>query len=211
MLIEGYHLPDEDQHFKQFIPISNVVDGRRLYQWEKYVYAKPLIKQHNVALDIGGHVGLWSTFLCIRFAKVIAFEPIPALCELFMQNIAANNVELHNVALGADYGECMLDYRPANSGGTHITEQGNVSAKILPLDSLELPVVDFIKIDVEGFECEVCRGAAETITRCKPVIICEQKGGAARYGEKNDAIKFLQSLGMIVHCQVNGDYVLAWP
>ena len=69
---------------------------------------------------------------------------------------------------------------------------------MVTLDSLQLTEVDFIKIDCEGYEENVLRGAVETIERDRPVIIVEQKRdmATARFGlEPLGAVKFLQSLG----------------
>src|SRR5258706_82750 len=84
-------------------------------------------------------------------------------------------------------------------GETHLTAwiSGAGDIPMITIDSLELPVADYIKIDTEGSELNVLRGAEKTIKRCGPVIIVEQKPGHAQrfgYGEK-DALPYLQSLG----------------
>jgi len=71
--------------------------------------------------------------------------------------------------------------------------------------------VDFIKIDCEGYEENVLRGAIETIKRDRPVIIVEQKRdmATARFGlEPLGAVKFLQSLGYQVAQEISGDYLM---
>jgi hypothetical protein len=84
--------------------------------------------------------------------------------------------------------------------------------KITRLDSLEFPVVDYIKIDCEGFEYRVLQGAEQTIRRCRPVVVIEQKPHDAYskdYGQFA-AIALLQEWGMIKLDQVKDDWIMGW-
>ena len=79
------------------------------------------------------------------------------------------------------------------------------------LDDYEYNNIDFIKIDVEGFENQVVLGAKETLIRNKPIIIVEQKGFSNRYKETQfEAIDTLKSYGAKVIDQVVKDYILSW-
>ena len=79
------------------------------------------------------------------------------------------------------------------------------------MDDYEYHNVDFIKIDVEGFENQVVLGAKETLIRNKPIIIVEQKGFSNRYNETQfEAIDTLKSYGAKVIDQVVKDYILSW-
>ena len=71
--------------------------------------------------------------------------------------------------------------------------------------------VDFIKIDVEGFENQVILGAKETLIRNKPIIIVEQKGFSNKFNETQfEAIDTLKSYGAKVIDRVVKDYILSW-
>jgi hypothetical protein len=71
--------------------------------------------------------------------------------------------------------------------------------------------VDFIKIDVEGYELPVVKGAVETITACKPNMVIEQKGNDRFYGQdRAAALSFLMGLGMKQLDVISGDYILGW-
>ena len=61
--------------------------------------------------------------------------------------------------------------------------------KIKTLDSFNLQYVDFIKIDAEGYEPLVAKGAMNTIERCKPIILYERKEHPKRYGYQRDSIR----------------------
>jgi hypothetical protein len=80
------------------------------------------------------------------------------------------------------------------------------------LDDFAFDEVDFIKVDVEGFELQVLEGARETLARCRPIVIVEQKDFAGRYGgERYGAAELLQSLGAVVLAQVVQDLIFGWP
>ena len=79
------------------------------------------------------------------------------------------------------------------------------------LDDYEYNNVDFIKIDVEGFENQVILGAKETLIRNKPIIIVEQKGFSNKFNETQfEAIDTLKSYGAKVIDRIVKDYILSW-
>ncbi len=89
-----------------------------------------------------------------------------------------------------------------------------VAAECRRLDDFDLEEVDFIKIDCEGYELWVLQGAVETLKRCKPCLIVEQKpetGMEERYGvTAKDAIAFLAGLGAKKRLVIQGDYIFSW-
>jgi FkbM family methyltransferase len=112
--------------------------------------------------------------------QVEAFEPVP----LFASGIRAFNqprVRVHQVALSAAPGTARLHF-PSAAGGVDLG-QGSLSLSAGRPDKMDVPVktldefgfddVSFIKIDVEGHELDVLKGAAETIARCRPNLIVE--------------------------------------
>ena len=79
------------------------------------------------------------------------------------------------------------------------------------LDSFGFEAVDFIKIDVEGYELPMIRGGEQTIKACKPNIVIEQKGNEAAYGEPRDAaLVLLKSWGMMDLEVLSGDHIMGW-
>ena len=140
-----------------------------------------MIPPRSTIVDVGANVGNHTVFygLCGRTAKVIAFEPNPVANGLLRRNVELNrlgNVDLgfSHLALGrsTSLGR-VITPRELNLGGSRIQVTGGGSIEIVPLDSLELPECDFLKIDVEGMEIDVLAGAEETIKRCKPTIAIE--------------------------------------
>jgi hypothetical protein len=81
------------------------------------------------------------------------------------------------------------------------------------LDDLHLGPIDFIKIDVEGFELPVLKGGEETIKKWRPIICIEQNGSETKWrgAKKFEAVEFLLSLGMKLEKQLNyQDYLFVW-
>jgi hypothetical protein len=65
---------------------------------------------------------------------------------------------------------------------------GDYAAHIKTLDSFEFPQIDYLKVDIEGFELQFLKGAAETIKRTKPVINIEIKNTCERFGTTQEQI-----------------------
>lgn len=137
--------------------------------------------------DVGANVGHHTLFMSGVADRVIAFEPFPAVRKQMEDKISLNdlkNVQIIPVALGVRDED--LTYYPgegANSGiGTFIAENAsqNRVSHVLPVrhgDTLfaenELPVIDILKVDVEGFEANVFEGLKHRIAQDRPVIVTE--------------------------------------
>ena len=127
------------------------------------------IKRWRNCIDIGSNVGIWTRELASKFKKVYCFEPNPNFNECFRKNITENNIELFEFGLSNKEHTASQEFNSTQMTNT----PGNVQCRTL--DSFNLNNIDFIKIDVDGFEVEVLEGAVETITRNKPVINIEVK------------------------------------
>lgn len=125
------------------------------------------IRQFRNAVDIGCRDGEYSRYLQKHFEHVYAFDP--NCRKNFPFNVDMSKVTHFNCALGDEGGEIeMFGSGHSDKGGKH---------RIVPvfrLDEFELDRIDYIKIDVEGFEKKVLIGAKRTIERDRPVIIIEQ-------------------------------------
>lgn len=219
----GIWLPDDDDHFAEHLDKGPLFDDAGTYQFAKIMQAMGTVgatieKPLGLALDIGAHVGLWSRVLCAYFSRVIAFEPVDAFADCFTRNMLETGragVELHRVALGNHDCPAHMVTPAGNSGNAHVSRGGNSSASTLvrmrKLDGLDLPKVDFIKLDVEGFEAYVIDGADYIIRRDRPVIVVECKpGNAERYGlQQQEALyKLTRDFGMKVVWSKSGDHCL---
>ena len=165
--------------------------------WEEHDEHRVLcsyLRPGMTVIDIGAHIGVYSLLM----AKVVgptgcvyAFEPVPQFYERLLANIALNeatNIKPFQIAISDESGEIEFFvslphlFASFDEGGSSIfpyTPAHSQSIKVLTetLDSfLErqgIERVDAIKIDVEGAELKVIRGADKTIRRYKPILMVE--------------------------------------
>jgi FkbM family methyltransferase len=227
---DAWMLPEGEKHLCQWMrKVNDRVEGRLTYQYYKYRETPRWTrKERRVAVDVGAHVGLWSYWLARDFKQVVAFEPLTEHCACFEVNMALRGKwTLHHCALGDRDDTVLVEPRtPGSSGDTGIdpdAERSSLRAAVgergervdmKRLDEFELQDVDFLKIDCEGYELYVVRGAEQTLRRCKPCVIIEQKpevGMVARYKiGVTDGVKFLESLGAKQRKVIQGDYIMSW-
>ena len=134
------------------------------------------VKQWRTCVDAGANVGMWTRNLMQDFETVHCFEPNPVFIECWRKNIPADkNAILHEVGLGETESTANfalpLDQKLQREPG---------SIKIRTLDSYELDNIDFIKIDVDGYEDLLLKGAKETLANNDPVINIEMKRSKRR-------------------------------
>lgn len=151
-------------------------------------------KSFRVAIDGGAHQGIWTKRLSEYFEQVFAFEPIKNNYDLIEES---TRVIKFNRGLSNKKESRVMVPGSENTGQWHINpESDELGESFIPLDSLNLHEVDFIKLDVEGYELFALQGAKETILKNKPLVLIEENGLCSRYGvKKGDAGKFLKSLG----------------
>lgn len=173
----------------------------------------------DIMIDAGANIGLISLPLSFYFQRIIAFEPIPETYKYLEKNIIHNNItniDAYNSALGDRLGNIGMkfqgsDTRERDSGHSVVTENiynldkpiiPDVTVPITTLDSFAFPKVDIIKIDVEGYEPFVLKGAIKTIERCKPKLLIEHEWGhiICRNLISADIIKQIRELG---YTQIN--------
>ncbi len=154
----------------------------------------------SVALDIGSNVGNHAIFFDKYFSRTIAFEPNPSTYEILKFNARHSKaVTAFDTGLGDVAGEFDLWEDSENFGGSAIKEGakgGVVRVKVERLDDLglELSGLGLIKIDVEGFEANVVRGAKCTIGLYQPIILFEQHTSEFKHGEP-ETVRLLREMG----------------
>ncbi len=170
---------------------------------------RQLLRPGDVVLDVGAHIGahtLALSHLVGPGGSVFAFEPQRILHQVLCANAALNgltNVFARQAAVGEEAGKIVvpsLDYSQqkvfgALSLGDHPTGE---RVDVITVDGLKLDRCQFIKIDVEGMEEKVLRGASETIARLKPFLYVEND----RPDKSADLIRCVQSLGYTAYWHV---------
>jgi FkbM family methyltransferase len=164
------------------VRLDYLVD-RELRRGERELALLPfLAPRGKVALDIGANKGVWAAMLRRLGCDVHAFEPNPKIYRE-LERALKGKAHLHALALSDESGEAdflIPKYRRgySNQHGTLSRvrvdgEHGVVRVATRRLDDLGLEGVGFMKIDVEGFESAVIRGAARTIERDRPNLVVE--------------------------------------
>lgn len=135
------------------------------------------IKENDVVFDIGASYGAYALTACAMGATVYAFEPEKTICIDLLRNVVINNWKekciVSGMGLWSEYGLVnMKDYAP------HWPEQ-TISEKYI-VDTIDnivqkqnISKIDWIKIDVEGAEEHVIKGAIKSIAKFKPKLIIE--------------------------------------
>lgn len=133
-------------------------------------YAVNLCENRRVAIQAGGHVGIYPRRLSKAFTAVHTFEPDNICFECLVDNVSC--VNSYNLALGATNKDAHLQ-RYALSGWSKIVSFGTQPVQMITLDSMDLKHCDFLMLDLEGYELLALDGAKKLITECSPVIQLE--------------------------------------
>lgn len=211
----GWWFPDEDTHFCEMLDKNIAKGNRAVYQEPVRRRSLSFVKRRGVALDIGANIGLWSRDLCAEFESVMAFEPVEQFRACLEKNVTANNILVMPCALGEEETHIQMIVTEGNTGHSHVdqTSLGAGNVQMHRLDYFNLEQVDYIKIDCEGYELPIVRGAEQTIKRCRPVMVVEQKlhedTGKTR-DTQFDAAELIKSWGARELTRVRHDVILGW-
>jgi FkbM family methyltransferase len=164
-----------------------------------------------VVYDIGAFHGLLTLFFARRAAKVVSYEPVRENRARLLENIALNNIDnvtVRDVAIGAAAQTGVMQFDPLTPGFSKVvlpengqsgSGGGQIRVTTLDRDILEhsLPIPDFIKIDIEGFELDALRGARQTLSTRHPALFIELHGETMTEKKRNAAavVDLLHELG----------------
>tara|TARA_Y100001935_G_scaffold71429_2_gene59599 strand:+ start:2838 stop:5621 length:2784 start_codon:yes stop_codon:yes gene_type:complete len=195
--VNNYH-GNEDGYFYIYknCPISK--DIRNNIIWEKYIHEliEEYVTKDSICVEIGSHIGTCSVKLSKMSKYLYCFEPLIESYDLLCKNIVLNqctNVSTYNMGISdknkSDYLNFISYNNPGGSGligkyhsgyenSNHYLEnvhelKNEYPIQLKTLDSFNLGGLDFLKVDVEGYEENVFDGAMKTIQKYKPIIIFE--------------------------------------
>lgn len=132
-------------------------------------YHIELIKDNDIVVDAGANMGVFSVYAAVAHphATVLAFEPAQLVFDVLKENTKYYpNIRVFGCGLGEEEKQASLALTREN--GANFIGDGGVPIEIKTIDGLGR--VDFIKIDTEGYEANILKGARETIKEWKPVI-----------------------------------------
>jgi FkbM family methyltransferase len=184
-----------------------------------------LLHSPGTLVDIGAHDGLLTIPLArLPGSQVLAFEPLPSAFARLQSALRAafggapDHVACHHLALGDHQGSITLAMpvldgvaqeqwaSPAKDYAAHVSNRVAVERFTVPmrrLDDFALADVTAIKLDAEGAEYEILRGARETLLRCRPVLTLEVEE-RHRAGSTYAVPAFLDALGYDVFFELKG-------
>ncbi len=140
---------------------------------------EPLISSNDIVFDIGANIGVVTNWFAHRCQHVHAFEPHPDNFEKIksqkkLRNM--NNITVHDIALGKEKSRMQLhvkEFHGHHSLGDVVSSQtvGKIEVNVRTVDAiseeLKIDKINFMKIDVEGFESDVLRGASRLLQNKK--------------------------------------------
>lgn len=163
---------------------------------------RQVVRPGSVVLDVGANIGAHTLFFAGAVGpegSVFAFEPQRIVFQTLCANMALNsvlNVHCYAAAVGERPGAIvvpqLVPWQENNFGGLSLEGQGGGEAvEVKTIDGMGLPNCHLIKIDVEGMEIDVLRGATETIAAHRPVLFVENDRE-----EKSEAlVRHIDALG----------------
>lgn len=202
------------KHGKPWEPYMNVI-------FEKYV------NKDSVVIECGCHIGVHTVKLASLCKKIHAFEPMPNTYQVLAKNIRLNGIQnaiLYQKGVADKPGMTKYDWSiQGNPGGSGLANNPmgvpswcppmneDVPVELTTIDSMDLDQLDFIKLDVEGYEPLIIMGAINTIKKYKPVIVMEI--WKSHYTTEidlqyaNELFKDLIDIGYVVHYVSGVDYI----
>ena len=170
------------------------------YEMRKRQAFEAAIQPGAVVYDIGANVGYYSLLaseLVGAKGKVVAFEPLPRNLVFINQHVALNhlgNVTVIDAAVSDASGEAYFNLGASSAMG-HLAESGEITVKKVCLDEMlaegSLQPPDYMKVDVEGAEFEVLKGARKLLERYRPMLFLDTHQREAH----NPTITLLRALG----------------
>lgn len=174
----------------------------------RYLRDKYISSGENI-LDIGANIGNHSVFFATECGAnhVFSFEPQKDVFEILNKNISLNGLQdvctTYNMALGAGKGNAKIaSYNRNNCGGTSFAMDNGGNVTVISVDEMDFPEIGFVKIDVEGFEYDVLKGAERFLRNMNPVIYIEIK--EENFNKVNG---LMNSYGYAMIENINEDYI----
>jgi len=170
------------------------------YEMRKRQAFEEAIPEGAIVYDIGANVGYYTLLAAVLVGeegKVYAFEPLPRNVDFLRKHVKLNSFDHVNIieaAVSDRSGRAAFDLGASSAMG-HISESGEIDVRLVCLDDFlgarDIQPPDFMKVDVEGAEFEVLRGARSLLKQHHPILFLDTHQREAH----QPAIALLEELG----------------
>jgi FkbM family methyltransferase len=172
--------------------------------------ALALCERWRHCIDIGANIGLWGRDFCARFERVSMFEPDATNRHCLQENCAQhNNYTIYPYGLYSTAQQSILYGGDHTCGNKSVIREAimelsddksnwitETQCELRVLDEFAFEEVDFMKLDTQGSELEILKGAVDTIARCSPTICVEiTEKNATQRQEAQQIVSWLSSIG----------------
>lgn len=167
-------------------------------EWDLF---RQLLAPGQTVVEVGANIGSHTVPMAralLPGGRLIAFEPQRLIFQTLCANLALNslpNVTALHCGVGDGSGTAEFPVpspdKPQNFGGVGFGTGAGERVALMTIDQLALPACHLIKIDVEGMEAAVLRGAADTLRRCRPLLYLEND----RRDTSPELIRLVQDAG----------------
>jgi len=175
---------------------GNIYNG--LHEHNDMLFAIHFLRDDDLFIDVGANVGVYTVLAAAQCgAQVISFEPVPETYRHLKRNVLVNDVHERVLLINkAAAGEVKSVYFTSTlDAGNHVLlqedsiQQQKIKIDCTTLDLVTSRIPSLIKIDVEGFETEVIKGADKILSGPElKAIIIELNGSGKRYGYNEENI-----------------------
>ena len=184
--LEGPGLEDEEAwfylpNFEKDLIQKRIVETKYFFERNELANLQRYIRNGDVCLDIGANIGnhaIYYAKIC-HASKIFAFEPVQSTFAILKKNIELNQLENCIEALNVGLSDrkksaSIFHFEEENIGATQLTENKKGNLHLIALDDMYFPgAIDYIKIDVEGMEYDLLRGAKTFFPKHNPVVYIE--------------------------------------
>ncbi|MDR1983078.1 MAG: FkbM family methyltransferase [Holosporaceae bacterium] len=212
-----YSIQHNDDIIRFYLPnaFTDVVQGRifstdKFFEYHELTTIQKYINKDSIVVDAGANIGNHTVFFAkiCKAKEVYCFEPLKRSYDILEKNIELNdvkNVKKFNFALGEHKGKAKIAYFDIGGiGSTQFREDEDGNFDVVTLDSLNLKQVDFCKIDVEGAQYSVLKGAKKTLEKFRPMIwieLLDEASNSVGYDKEKELMlpqRFLNGMGYVL-------------
>lgn len=196
-------------------PVLSGALALRVYENSEISFFKKYCREDMVFIDVGGNVGLYSALALHTLnnqGKIIALEPHPESFAYLSKNVEANQymrgeaqapeIDLFQIAASAESGRRNLALNPENKADNRLSEAPeeweSIPIEARSMDDLlneqKIEEVNFVKMDVQGYEHNIISGFMKTLQRSSKTIMMTEFWPQGMKAAGGDARRYLQDL-----------------